>query len=143
MAGASTIIAQGVDRQIVSYPGFRLPARVRLVAAGAGAALPTVDATRTTPGVELTRSGVGILQVKFPGAKDFTDMNPQVRGATPETANTRKTAKVDNAAGDTFANGGPTGNGQIQLYVSQDDSAANADLAVGDTLDFCFTVEYG
>lgn len=140
---ATRIIAQSVPMTAVAFPGWKFPVLVRLVATGAGASVPLVVAADTSPAILIARTGVGQLQITFPAARRLGNINPQVWGLSPETAATRKTAKVDGRVANTFASVQGSSLGQIQLFVSEDVNAANADLVAVDILDVSFWLDLG
>lgn len=91
---APRIIAQGVPNQIVSYPGWNLPTRVRVVADLAGGAA-TLRAADSSPGVAISNGAGGVFDVTFPSCRRMADINPQVHSQTPGTAANRFFGVVD------------------------------------------------
>lgn len=144
MAGYTTILAQAVPCLLNAFPGWKQPTHCRLVAQGAGTSVPTLVTTgvhRTTPGFTITRSGVGQLNIIFPGGlgcRAVEDINPQVWCTDPDTAALNLGATVD---GDPTLTLGTLGKFRLLVY-GKDDGAAE-DLEAGDFLHVCFWVDLG
>jgi hypothetical protein len=135
MAGAPTIIAQGVDRQITSFPGWQLPTRIRLVADIVGGAA-VVRAADTTPGVSCGNGAGGVFDITFPAGKRMGDINARVLCAGHAAAATRFTAEVDVASANTNSTTG-------KLRVVTASNAAAAIPANGDVVDVAWSIDYG
>lgn len=70
MGSAAKIVAQGVPQQVISFPGWKLPTRIKLRATvGGGAGAPTAVAADTTDGLTITQGTAGIYTVLFPACR--------------------------------------------------------------------------
>lgn len=136
MAGAPTIIAQGVPCQIVSYPGWSLPTRVRLVADITGGAA-VVRAADSTPGVSCGAGAGGVFDITFPQAQRMADVNPQVFSTVPGTNANRFLGVVDVST----TNTNPT-TGKLRVVTAVPNAAA-AIPDNGAVFDVSFWVDYG
>jgi len=132
---APRIIAQGVNQQITSFPGWQLPTRVRLVADIVGGAA-VVRAADTTPGVSCGNGAGGVFDITFPAAKRMGDFNPRVLCAAAGVAATRFTGEVDVSTTNTNATTG-------KLRVITASSGAAAIPSNGDVLDVAWSIDYG
>lgn len=136
MGGSATIIAQGVDRQITSFPRWNLPTRIRIVADMVGGA-PVARAADTTPGLTITNAaGAGIFDITFPAGLRMGDINPQVLCAGGGAAATRSFGIVDVNTANTNATTG-------KLRVTTATNAGAANPANGDVVDIAWSVDYG
>lgn len=135
MAGAPTIIAQGVDRQITSFPRWALPTRIRLVADIVGGAA-VVRAADTTPGVSCGAGAGGVFDITFPAGLRMGDFNPEVLCGGPAAAATRFFGVVDVSTTNTNATTG-------KLRVTTASNGAAAIPANGDVIDVGWSVDYG
>lgn len=134
MAGGPTIVAQGVPAQIVSYPAWSLPTRVRVVA-DIVAGLAVARAAETTPGLTIVNTG-GVFDVAFPPCKRAADYNPQILSVTPGTAVNRFFGVVDVST----TNTNPT-TGKLRVVTASTGAAAVPDN--GAVIDISFWADYG
>jgi hypothetical protein len=135
MAGGPTIVAQGVPAQIVSFPNWSLPTRVRLVAdIVAGAAV--VRAADTTPGLLCSNGVGGVFDITFPAAQRQGDFNPQVYSTVPGTAVNRFFGVVDVNTTNTNATTG-------KLRVVTASTGAAAIPNDGAVVDVSWYIDYG
>lgn len=140
MAGGPTIVAQGVPAQIVSFPGWSLPTRVRLVAdIVAGAAV--VRAADTTPGVSCGAGAGGTFDITFPACKRMADINPQVFSTAPGVAATRWFAVADVST--TNTNPAPAASSTGKLRIVTASTGAAAIPTDGSVVDVSFYLDYG
>lgn len=135
MAGGPTIIAQGAPQQVVSFPNWSLPTRVRMVAdIVAGAAV--VRAADTTPGVLCGNGAGGVFDITFPPAQRMGDFNPQVMSTVPGTAVNRFFGVTDVSTTNTNATTG-------KLRVVTASTGAAAIPNDGAVVDVSWYIDYG
>lgn len=132
---SSKIIAQGVPQSINSFPGFKLPTRIRAVVDITGGAA-VIRAAETTPGVTVGAGAGGVFDFLFPAGKQMGDVNPQVRSGGSAVAATRFFPVVDVSTTNTNATTG-------KMRVTTASTGAAAIPTNGDVLEVCWWMDYG
>lgn len=135
---APKVIAQAVNTFLTSFPGFRLPTRMRLIAdIGGGNGTATIRTT-STPGVAITGGTSGVYDITFDAGRDMSDIDIQVRANAPSTAAQRSLAVVD--ASSTNTNGTT---GKLRIVTGISTNGTPTALFDGDILEINWTMDYG
>jgi hypothetical protein len=133
---SAKVIAQAVPAGLKSWPLFRLPCRMRMIADISGGA-PVIRAT-STPGVAVANPGGGVYNITFDAGRDLSDINIQCYANTPGTNTLRSSAVPDASSTNTNAT-----TGKLSVITAPESSGTPANLQNGDILEVNWTMDYG
>ena len=141
MGSASKILAQGVLESTISFPGWKHPCLVKLVAVMNASAAWVATATETTDGL-VVAGATGVYTVQFPAGRRLGPVNATVRPPLPGTDSQNRVVVVDAAVANTYPSVSGSSVGQLTLYT-QDFAGAEVAPVQDSELHVSFWVDYG